>query len=89
MLRLDKTLLPSRNRFATLSTAELDKLSDVKNVIRKGRLGAVTGSALVFLSLPFTQTGEEGLARTHTDTRGRRPKRGSGRTRRQQFGARW
>ena len=50
MLRLDKTLLPSRNRFATLSTAELDKLSDVKNVIRKGRLRAVTGSALVFLS---------------------------------------
>ena len=50
MLRLDKTLLPSRNRFATLSTAEVDKLSDVKNVIRKGRLGAVTGSALVFLS---------------------------------------
>ena len=49
-LRLDKTRLPTRNRFATLSTAELDKLSDVKNVIRKGRLSAVTGSALVFLS---------------------------------------
>ena len=50
MLRLDKSLLPTRNRLATLSTAELDKLSEVKNVIRKGRLEAVTESALVFLS---------------------------------------
>ena len=50
MLRLDKNLLPTRNRFATLSTAELDKLRKVKKVIRKGRLEAVTVSALVFLS---------------------------------------
>ena len=50
MLRLDRNIFPSRNRFATLSTAELDKLNNVKNVIRKGRLSAVTGSALVFLS---------------------------------------
>ena len=50
MLRLDKNIAPTRNRLATLSTAELVKLSDVKNVIRKGRLAAVTGSALVFLS---------------------------------------
>ena len=50
MLRLDKNLLPTRNRLATLSTAELGKLSEVKNVIRKGRLRAVTGSSLVFLS---------------------------------------
>ena len=50
MLRLDKNLLPTRNRFATLSTADLTKLRKVKNVIRKGRLGAVTGSAMVFLS---------------------------------------
>ena len=50
MLRLEKNIAPTRNRLATLSTAELVKLSDVKNVIRKGRLAAVTGSALVFLS---------------------------------------
>ena len=48
-LRLDKNLLPTRNRFATMSTVELDKLRKVR-VIRKGRLGAVTGSAMVFLS---------------------------------------
>ena len=34
MLRLDKKLLPTRNRLATLSTAELDKLSELKNIIR-------------------------------------------------------
>ena len=34
MLRLDKNLLPTRNRLATLSTAELDKLSELKNIIR-------------------------------------------------------
>ena len=50
LLRLDKKLLPARNRLATLSTTELGKLSQVKNVIRKGRLRAVTASNLVFLS---------------------------------------
>ena len=50
MLRLDQNILPTRNRFATLSTADLAKLSDVKNIIRKGRLRAVTESSLVFLS---------------------------------------
>ena len=50
MLRLDKNILPTRNRFATLSTADLDKLRDVKNVVRKGRLRAVTGSELIFLT---------------------------------------
>ena len=50
MLRLDKTRTPTRNRLATVSTPELAKLSSVKNVIRKGRLGAVTASSLVFLS---------------------------------------
>ena len=50
MLRLDKDLVPARNRLATLSTTELGKLSQVKNVLRKGRLRAVTASSLVFLS---------------------------------------
>ena len=50
LLRLEKSILPARNRLATLSTAELAKLSQVKNVVRKGRLAEVTGSSLVFLS---------------------------------------
>ena len=49
-LRLDKNLSPTRNRFATLSTAELAKLLEVKKIIRKGRLRAVTASSLVFRS---------------------------------------
>ena len=50
LLRLEKSILPARNRLATLSTAELAKLTQVKNVVRKGRLAEVTGSSLVFLS---------------------------------------
>ena len=45
-----RLVTPTRNRLATMSTPEMGKLSDVKNVIRKGRLGAVTASSLVFLS---------------------------------------
>ena len=51
VMRLDKNITPTRNRLATMSTPEMGKLSAVKkNVIRKGRLGAVTASSLVFLS---------------------------------------
>ena len=48
LLRLDESLIPTRNRLATVSTAELEKLRKVKNIIRKGRLRTVTGRAVVF-----------------------------------------
>ena len=43
LLRLDEDLTPTRNRLATVSRLELDKLRKVKNIVRKGRLRAVTG----------------------------------------------
>ena len=53
LMRLDSSVTPTRNRLATVSSAEMDKLSKIKNIIRKGRLRRVTRTSLVFL------TGEE------------------------------
>ena len=53
LMRLDSSVTPTRNRLATVSSAEMDKLSKIKNIIRKGRLRSVTRTSLVFL------TGEE------------------------------
>ena len=50
VMRLDREITPTRNRFATVSSREMKQLSRVKNILRKGRLRAVTGSSLVFLS---------------------------------------
>ena len=48
LLRLDENIIPTRNRLATVSSLELVKLKKVKNIVRKGRLGAVTGRAVFF-----------------------------------------
>ena len=48
LFRLDEKIVPTRNRLATVSSRELGQLSKVKNIIRKGRLKAVTGVALLF-----------------------------------------
>ena len=50
VMRLDKDITPTRNRFATVSTREMRQLGRLKNIVRRGRLGAVTRSSLVFLS---------------------------------------
>ena len=49
-MRLDRKITPSRNRFATVSSREMGQLSRLDNILRKGRLRAVTGARLVFLS---------------------------------------
>ena len=59
-MRLDSNITPTRNRFATVSTREMGQLSRLKNILRKGRLRAVTGASLVFLS------GEEVELRNNT-----------------------
>ena len=50
VMRLDRNITPTRNRFATVSTREMEQLSRLKNIVRKGRLRAVTGTRLLFLS---------------------------------------
>ena len=50
VMRLDKNITPTRNRFATVSTREMGQLTKLKNIVRKGRLRAVTGASLLFLS---------------------------------------
>ena len=50
VMRLDRKITPSRNRFATVSSREMGQLSRLDNILRKGRLRAVTGARLVFLS---------------------------------------
>ena len=52
LFRLDKSLTPTRNRLATVSTLELGHLRKVKNIIRKGRLRAVTGRVVFFQQIP-------------------------------------
>ena len=52
LFRLDEKIVPTRNRLATVSSRELGQLSKVKNIIRKGRLKAVTGVALLFKWIP-------------------------------------
>ena len=52
LFRLDEKIVPTRNRLATVSTRELGQLSKVKNIIRKGRLKAVTGVAPLFTEIP-------------------------------------
>ncbi len=42
ILRLDKNVLPTKWRCATVSTSELEKLKTVQNVIRKGRVQRIT-----------------------------------------------
>ena len=60
VMRLDRNITPTRNRFATVSTREMGQLSRLQNIVRKGRLRAVTEASLVFLS------GEEVELRNNT-----------------------
>ena len=53
LMRLDKNILPTRYRAATISQAEITKLQKVKNIIRKGRIESIEPGKLVF------QSGEE------------------------------
>merc|ERR1712013_724153 len=53
MMRLDKNIMPTRYRAATVNKAEIKKLQMVKNIIRKGRIGRIDPGKLIF------QSGEE------------------------------
>jgi len=50
LTRLDKNILPTRYRAATVSEDELEKLNKVKNIIRKGRIERIEPGKLIFLS---------------------------------------
>jgi len=50
LMRLDKNILPTRFRFATMTHAEVDKLKNVKNIIRKGRVASIDTKRVKFES---------------------------------------
>ena len=49
-MRLDKNILPTRFRFATITQAEVEKLKKVKNIIRKGRIASIDTERVKFES---------------------------------------
>ena len=51
LMRLDKTILPTRYRAATVSHKEIKKLEQVKNIIRKGRIETIQPGKLIFKSV--------------------------------------
>ena len=52
-MRLDKNIMPTRYRAATVSRKEIEKLQKIKNIIRKGRIDRIESGKLIF------QSGEE------------------------------
>jgi len=50
LMRLDKNVLPTRYRAATVNHTEIKKLQQVKNVIRKGRIESIESGKLIFQS---------------------------------------
>ena len=50
LMRLDKSITPTRNRLATVTTAEMAKLSKIKRIFRKRRLGSISRTGMVFLT---------------------------------------
>ena len=49
-MRLDKNIVPTRFRYATMTKAEVEKLKNVKNVIRKGRIASINTERVKFES---------------------------------------
>ena len=49
-MRLDKNVLPTRFRFATMTQAEVEKLKKVNNIIRKGRISSIDTDKVKFES---------------------------------------
>lgn len=47
IIRLDKSTLPKKWRCATVSPEELEKLKQVKNIIKKGRVTSITKSEII------------------------------------------
>ena len=50
MMRLDKNILPTRFRYATMTKKEVEKLRNVKNIIRKGRIASIDTERVKFES---------------------------------------
>ena len=53
LFRLDKNIEPARFRAATVSEAELVKLNQIQDIVRRGRIARIEADRLVF------QSGEE------------------------------
>ena len=49
-MRLDKNILPTKFRYATMTKAEVEKLKKVKNIIRKGRIASIDTDRVKFES---------------------------------------
>merc|ERR1712142_790146 len=60
MMRLDKNIMPTRYRAATVTKAEIQKLQRVKNIIRKGRITKIEVGKLIF------QSGEDMMINPYT-----------------------
>jgi len=56
LMRLDKDILPTRFRAATITEEEAGKLRLVKNIIRKGRIEKILAKKIVFKSGEETDT---------------------------------
>ena len=52
LMRLDKNknILPTKFRYATMTKAEVEKLRNVKNIIRKGRIASIDPDRVKFES---------------------------------------
>ena len=50
MMRLDEKIMPTRLRYATMTKAEVKKLKNVKNIIRKGRIASINTDKVKFES---------------------------------------
>ena len=49
-MRLDKNVMPTKNRFGTVAVEEMERLRNVRNIIRKGRVAAVDKEKVRFES---------------------------------------
>ena len=49
-LRLDETILPTRNRIGSVSVEDIEKMRQIKNIVRKGRVARIEEGRIIFQS---------------------------------------
>ena len=52
-VRLDEKILPTRNRIGSVSVEDMEKMRQIKNIVRKGRVARIEERRIIF------QSGEE------------------------------
>ena len=52
-IRLDETVMPTRNRIGSVSDGDIEKMRRIKNIVRKGRVARIEKDRVIF------QSGEE------------------------------